>query len=377
MSNGPADTGIIFQHLRKLTSKRPDTTRLDVGDNGILWDGSDPPLEEEDFRYPDPGGYGPLVEHLRDKVARVNGLDGDVVVFASATLAVNCALRKLLRPGSEELLVLAPYWPLLPLEVWDAFGTLTEVPAYLAQEPERSIAQAIEEAVSSQTSALYINSPNNPCGEVLERRDMEEILLVAERHDLYIISDEAYEDFIWRGSGHCSIGSLPGAAKRTLTVFSFSKSLSMAGHRLGYAVIPHQLSKMIIRTGAASGYAPPRHTQRIALDRLERGWPLRLHKEYAPRHKLACEVLQPWLAGNPRGGFYVFLDLRRELHQSGLTELELLTRAVDEAGISYIPGSSAGSAYEGYARVCFASLGSLDETNAGVHKLRSFLDGLS
>ena len=94
----------------------------------------------------------------------------------------------------------------------------------------------IESKITPRTRVLYLNSPSNPTGGVLTRRDLERLAAIAREHDLWVISDEAYEDVVFDGE-HVSIASLPGMYERTIPLYTFSKSYAMTGLRLGYVAI--------------------------------------------------------------------------------------------------------------------------------------------
>src|SRR5690606_19084310 len=91
--------------------------------------------------------------------------------------------------------------------------------------------------ITPKTKLIYLNSPQNPTGGVLPREDLEQIAAIAREHDVKIISDEAYEDYVFDGAEHVSIASLPDMYERTFPVYTFSKSFAVTGLRLGYVAV--------------------------------------------------------------------------------------------------------------------------------------------
>jgi aspartate/methionine/tyrosine aminotransferase len=198
--------------------------------------------------YPDQRGEITLREVLAQKLARENGITAhveDIVVTAGGTHGLYLAMQCLLSPG-DELLALSPHWMAIPKLVGFAAGArMRSLPVYLellagAWSPGEFAAR-LREAIGPDTRGIYLNTPNNPTGAVLSREHLAALAEVAIDRDLFVISDEAYEHLTYDGAKHISIGSLPGMAERTLSVFTFSKSYAMTGWRVGYVVSPPAL----------------------------------------------------------------------------------------------------------------------------------------
>src|SRR5215467_2051641 len=195
--------------------------------------------------YPDAHGERSFREVLVEKLARENKIRAtvdDIVVTAGGTHALFLSMQCLLSAG-EELLVLSPHWMAIPKLVGFAAGArYRTLPVYLellagAWSPAE-FGERVRAALKPETKGLYVNSPNNPTGAVLSREHLEALAAVAIERDLWVLSDEAYEDILFDGAAHVSMASLPGMAERTISIYTFSKSYAMTGWRVGYAVCP-------------------------------------------------------------------------------------------------------------------------------------------
>ena len=160
--------------------------------------------------------------------------------------------QALLEPG-DEVLVPDPEWPPASGSVAAAKGVPVAVPLHESRGWRYDLDE-LEAKITPKTRVLYINSPNNPTGGVLTRADLERLAAIARERNLWVISDEAYEDVVFDGE-HVSIASLPGMYERTIPLYTFSKSYAMTGLRLGYvaikdAVIRDRAKKLLFYTAS-------------------------------------------------------------------------------------------------------------------------------
>jgi len=319
------------------------------------------PLEEESWdsrwsRYGDPQGEIELRRRLAKKLDSLNGIPvsgpEEVQITFGATGALNLALRGLLEAG-DEILALSPYWTILRVVAAAADRKLVELPFFdrVHGLPAADLDSLLEPFLGPRTRALYFNSPNNPSGVALKPDQVEALARFAARHDLWILADEAYEDFLWADFGRCSIASLPDAFERTVSVFSFSKSFAAAGLRLGYAAGPAGAIAAMNPIHVGVGYEANRPAQAAGIrglarrDRIVR----RLRRRYLEGLGAAkAELAVPYL--EPQGSYYIFLDLRDRWE--GLSEDEKLDRML-RAGLSLSPGEYFGRFYDGWARFCY------------------------
>jgi N-succinyldiaminopimelate aminotransferase len=301
-------------------------------------------------RYCETAGIPPLVDALAEKVRARNGLPcerGSLLVAAGATGALACAVGALADPG-EEVLILAPHWPLIRGIVQAARARPVEVPFYDRVDSAEAAVAAVDARCGGRSVALYVSSPSNPTGRVLPRAWLEALAEWARRRDLWLLSDEVYEDYVYRGE-HFSVGR--AAPERTVTVFSFSKAYGMAGNRVGYLVGPPALVAQAHKIGVHSAYHAPTAGQLAALAALRGGatWLAGVREAYRRAGEDAAAVLG---VPPPQGSCFLFLDVRPVLR--GRPTLAFLEECLED-GLVLAPGASSGEAYEGWVRLCYTS----------------------
>jgi len=287
------------------------------------------------YRYSHPFGLPVLLEELAGKLRRENGVEATsdwVQVTCGATHALHCAVHTLLEAG-DGVLIAAPYWPL--------FGGMVRC---LGANPIEVTVARLE--MHPGAKALYFANPNNPDGHVYSRQELEQVAEFAQRHDLWVISDECYEHYLYDGRRHISIASLPGMAERTVSVFSFSKSYAMAGHRVGYLCAQPQVMNWLRRLANHSVYNISPSLQKSALAVLREG-PAFIEK-WAPVYAAARErMAQAVNAPKPDGGAYFFPRF-----ESAEAAWDYVERGL-QAGVAVAPGAAFGDAYAHYVRICF------------------------
>jgi aspartate aminotransferase len=193
-------------------------------------------------------GIPPLIDQIVRKLRDKNHIPiedaGEVMVTSGGIHGVFAVCQGLLEPG-DEVLVPDPEWPPAQGNVECARAVPVPYPLH-ASRGWRPDPEEMRRLVTDKTRAIYVNSPNNPTGGVLSRADLEAIAELARERDLWVISDEAYEDFVFEGE-HLSIASLPGMHDRTISIFTFSKSYAMTGLRLAYLAVKDQAVRDRVR----------------------------------------------------------------------------------------------------------------------------------
>lgn len=309
-------------------------------------------LREQDFpgmhRYVETRGLPALLDALVQKVRERNRMvceRSNVLVTAGATSGLSCAISALADPG-EEVLILAPFWPLIRGITRSLRATPVEVPFFdRVGSPAEALA-ALDARLTSRTVALYFATPSNPTGRVLAPDWLEAIASWARRRDVWLLSDEVYEDYVYDGE-HFSIARL--APERTITAFSFSKAYGMAGNRVGYLVGPAEIIAEAHKVSVHSAYHAPTAGQLAGLRALERGadWVANARALYA---KAGAAVAAELGVPSPSGGCFLFVDVSQRLDARGL---QGFLEDAFAAGVVVAPGSSAGEAYGGWIRLCF------------------------
>ncbi len=194
-------------------------------------------------RYTPTAGLGTLRDLIAEKVRTRNGMDcsaENVISAAGGSCALFGVLEVLLDERSG-VLIPDPAWPVYEMATLSLGGEIQRYPLLpeAGWEPDLD---ALEAAITPNTRIVITNSPGNPTGGVHRRETVEALVALAQKHDLWLISDEAYEDFVFDGE-HVTTGSLDGAADRVIGLYTFSKSYSMTGWRIGYVVAPEPIVK--------------------------------------------------------------------------------------------------------------------------------------
>jgi aspartate aminotransferase len=202
-------------------------------------------INEGKTRYTAPVGILDVRKAVCEKLERENGLHyapEQIIMTSGAKHAVFNALAALINPG-DEVIIPAPYWVTYPELVKWLGGT----PVFVQGSREQDFkitADQLRAACSEKTKAILINNPCNPTGSVYSRQELESLAKVIVEKDLYCISDEVYEYFVYNGS-FVSAASLDGMPERTIVINGFSKSYCMTGWRIGYDAAPAPIAKII------------------------------------------------------------------------------------------------------------------------------------
>jgi aspartate aminotransferase/N-succinyldiaminopimelate aminotransferase len=296
-----------------------------------------------------------------------------ITVASGATHGLGLALRAILEPG-DEILLLSPQWLFARGLVCAAGGVPVEVPVFveLSRDPEFDFIAALEERVTPHTRALYFNTPNNPTGHSLSPDAIRRLAAFARRHKLWILSDHAYEHYDFSASGFVDIAALPDAADRTFSIYSFSKTYAMPGYRIGYVVSPEPMATRMRKWGLYSIYSIATASQFAAFQALDTP-PSRLEEQRAlaraARDMTASTLRVPHTPID--GGFYTLCDLSG--WRGGLDDF--LSKAIAE-GVSLAPGAAFGERCGSWARLCFLAV-SHENLAIGIDRLNRVYGGQS
>ena len=298
-------------------------------------------------------GLGSLREaiaaKLRDRNAIAASAD-DVVVTTGGTTAVFEALLVLLRPG-DGVLIPDPGWPSFEMIVTLLRGRPLRYRLRADADYEPDLEQV--ERLAADARVLVVNTPSNPTGAVFARETLEQLLAIAERHGLVVISDEVYEDIVFEGQ-HASLASL-GTEAPVISVFSFSKAYAMTGWRIGYLTAPAPVIEAIVKAQEAVVACPSSVAQHAALAAVSgpQDCVRQMRDEYHSRRDLALGGLREegLLLARPRGTFYVMADISR----SGLESYAFARRLLLERGVAVAPGATFGDQGAAAVRLSLAS----------------------
>jgi N-succinyldiaminopimelate aminotransferase len=355
--NVRAVPGAVYSALvDRLRGRSGETWPFQVGDT---WREPAPGCRMEDLpttaewpglhRYAPVEGLPALIDALVDRARRTSGLSverNEVLVTAGATGGIGAVVGGLVAPG-EEVLLLAPYWPLVA-GIVRSFGALPVPIDTTALVTPAEFASAVARAITPRTALLYVNTPNNPTGRVLDAAVLDQLVGVARDHDLWLLADEVYEDYAYRTPHVPARALLP---ERTLAAHSFSKAFGMAGNRTGWLVGPKDAMDAVRKVGVHSFYAAPTAGQLAGARALERAapWIADARAEYQATGAAAADRLG---LPHPEGGTFLFFDVARHLDGRGLDGF--LARCADQ-GILLAPGTSFGP-FPTWVRLCFTAV---------------------
>jgi aspartate aminotransferase len=362
-------SGIV--RIRDMMFSVKDPYRLDQGD--VSFDAPDTvksamvrAIAENRTHYLPSAGLPRLRELVAEKMRTKNGIpvgDPDEVMVSNGGIhALYVMFQALIEPGDEVLLP-DPVWPPTIGHVIAAHGT----PVFVHLHESLGWRYDLDEmrrAITPRTRAIYINSPHNPTGGVLTREDIETIADIARERGIWVLSDEAYEDVLFEGAEHVSIGSLPGMYERTIPMFTLSKSYAVTGLRLGYlavkdAAVRDRCKKVLLYTTSNvssvvqyGGIGALEGSQACIRD---------FAVELQARRDLFYEgigSLGGIFSGDPpRGAFYAFVRINPEWSPGDSTESlswRMVEHLIRHGRIGCVPGVDFGARGEGYIRFCFA-----------------------
>lgn len=273
----------------------------------------------------------------------------EIFVTASSCFGMELALTAMLDAG-DEVVLFSPYFSPYKDQVELAGGVAVEVATY--EEDGFAIRkEALLAAITPRTKALILNNPCNPTGAAYDMACYELIRQVAIEHDLYILADEIYTDYMFE-SPFVPLRSMEGLADRVVTLNSFSKNYIMTGWRIGYIIAQPALILAMKSINESMVYSAPAPSQRAAIAAL------RLRDEIGDKYTSAyrkrvffaadrINAIDKLSVRKPQGTFYLFINIKA----TGLTSTEFCDKVLREAHVVMIPGSAFGGAGEGYVRI--------------------------
>jgi len=300
-------------------------------------------------------GMSVLLDAIIEKMTRRTGVTverGCVQVTTGCTGAMAVACRALLEPG-DQVLMPSPYWPLIRGIVGSVGAEVCEVPFYTRLEaPGFDAEAALEAAVTSRTAAVYLNSPNNPSGAIVSDEVAAAVARVAERHGLWILCDEVYEDLYFGDVAPTPLWTRPDMVDRAIVGHSLSKAYAMAGARVGWAHGPEGAMRAIRAMQTFHTYCAPRPMQEAAARALTLGddWLRDTRHTYQRAADRAAGALG---IPRPEGGTFLFWDVSPWL--DGGDTLDFLDRC-RQAGVTLTPGAASGADFERWVRLSFTAV---------------------
>jgi aspartate aminotransferase len=328
-------------------------------------------------------GIPELRRALAEKLRLKNGIDGvlprDVFLTNGAMHALYVTFGTLLSEG-DEVIIPDPMWT----EVAENIRLAGGVPVRVALDAAGDFAyspDAVARAITPATRAIFINTPHNPTGAVLGRSTLEALVALARENDLWIVSDEAYEDVLYEPHTHCSVASVAGDwADRVISVYSFSKSHAMSGLRVGYIVttspvLQERIQKLLRCT--INGVNSLAQWAALAATTGAQDHLPTMRAEYRVRRDLLLAALddvpgvRPF---TPRGAFYVWAELDPTIYERlGVSGADELSAKLAANGIGSAPGDAFGEQCTDAIRFAFSC--DTEMVRTGAAELRAALTG--
>ena len=310
-----------------------------------------------------------ITEHLKEK-----GIETEmknVIVTPGAKHAIFCAMVATLDPG-DEVIIPSPCW------TYEAMVRIVGAkPIFIETTRENEFKiepEKVEEALTSRTKMLLLNYPNNPTGAVMTEEELRPIADLASDRGLWVLSDEIYDSLVYEGK-NASILSIPEMAERTIYVNGLSKTYSMTGWRLGYAVAPIELISEMNKIQQASTSCAASFVQAAGVIALRgpQDFIEKMREEFRKRRDEIVKRLNS-IDGidcpKPGGAFYAFPSIK-DLDISSLEFCELL---LQKAGVASVPGSGFGPYGEGHVRFSYAT--SMKNIKEATEKIKEVVEEL-
>lgn len=331
-------------------------------------------LDEGYTRYTPNLGFPEFREALANKLKQKNKISvtpDEVLVTSGGTDALFFAFYTLINP-EDEIIIPDPGFVTYESQVYLAGGT----PVHLPLRGENNFHPDLEElknCITPKTKVILLNSPSNPTGAAFKKEELLAITEIAKEKDLFIISDELYEDIVYDSREHISIASLPGMKEKTISIFGFSKSYAMTGWRLAYLSAPPNIVKEIAKLLQNSSVCANSIAQRAGLAAIQGSQDCvkEMFTAYNKRRNVLIKGLNE-INGlscyTPEGTFYAFVNIK----DTGMTSEELSTYLLEECKVVTVPGTAFGAQGEGYIRLSFAT--SLDMVKEGIVRIKKGIE---
>jgi aspartate/methionine/tyrosine aminotransferase len=297
-------------------------------------------VSEDYNQYAITWGAKNLREALAARVKHYNGIgvdpEAEITVTCGSTEAMMASMLATIQPGDEVI---------VPEPFYENYGPDTQisgaVPRYVRLEDDFSIdEEAWKAAFTKKSRAIILNTPNNPTGKVFNKKELRFIADLCIDHNMVAITDEIYEHILYDGKKHVSIGALDGMRDRTVTIGSFSKTYSVTGWRVGYALAGKEITARLrkIHDFLTVGAPAPLQQACIAALQLPASYYRELAQDYNRKRKILYNGLRRagFSCHLPEGAYYIFTDIA----EFGMTDIAFARRLVEKAGVAAVPGSS-------------------------------------
>lgn len=379
----------IDAHAKELCAQGLDVVGFGAGEPDFITpkyirDAAVAAIEEGHTKYTPASGIPALKQAACDRYQRKYGLSyttANAVFSGGAKHSLFNTMQTLLNPG-DEVLIIAPFW----LSYSELVKMADGVPVIVHAAEENGFCPAIadlEAAITQRTKAIIVNSPSNPTGAVYGFGLLKQIADLAQRHDLYIISDDIYDELVYGVEQHCIAQVNEDAKKRTIVINGVSKAYAMTGWRIGYALCDEAIAKVMTAYQSNATSNPCSISQYASVAALEGGTQeiAQMRQAFERRRDLICDLIDgiPMLSCNrPGGAFYTFVNITRTVGRKfqgkeikdAISFAEIL---LSEKLVAVVPGTPFGA--EGYIRLSYAC--AEENIKKGLARIAAFCEQLS
>ena len=333
-------------------------------------------LEKGRTRYTPNKGFIKLREEISAYLKRKFSLEyspqKEVLVTVGGSEAIDLCIRALINKGDEVLIPEPSFVCYVPIT--QMAGGVPVTITTTAENKFKLMVEDLEKAVTDKTKLLVLPYPNNPTGGIMERDELKAVADFAIKHDLIVLSDEIYAELTYTGHRHVSIAELPGMKERTVIVNGFSKSHSMTGWRMGYAVGPAEIISPMTKLHQFAIMSAPTMSQYAAIEALRNGDEdiEKMRSEYDMRRRLIVDGLNKMglTCFEPEGAFYVFPSIK----STGLSSAEFCEKLIYSKGVAVVPGDAFGESGEGFVRISYCY--SINHITEALERMQAFIKEL-
>jgi aminotransferase len=309
-----------------------------------------------------------LARHINARYAVRYNPEDEILMTVGVSEGMDLAMRTVLNPG-DECLVFTPCYV-----SYTACITLAgAVPKIVQTRAENGFAPTIADlaaAVTPKTKAILLGFPANPTGATVSQETLQQIVDLAVKHDLFIVSDEIYDRLSYE-EPHVCVPSLKGARDRTILLNGFSKAYAMTGWRLGYACAPAEVLGAMMKIHSFTVLCASITAQRAAIDAVTHGESAvqEMVDHYNRRRRFIVAGLNEigLECHMPQGAFYAFPSIK----STGLSSEEFASRLLFEENVAVVPGSAFGESGEGYIRCSYAT--AIDKIEIALKRIGKFV----
>lgn len=332
-------------------------------------------LEKGRTFYTSNSGLKELRVAIADYMKRSQGVDYDpiheILITVGGSEAIDLMFRAMINAGDEVLIPQPSYVSYEPCAILaDAKPVIINLKA---ENKFRLTPEELESACTEKSKILVLPFPNNPTGSIMTKEDLEALVPIIIKHNLYVLSDEIYGELTYTGK-HVSIASLPGMRERTILVNGFSKAYAMTGWRLGYACGPAAIVRQMTKIHQYAIMCAPTTSQYAAVEALNNGDAdvEMMRESYNERRRFVLNMLKEMGLScfEPEGAFYVFPCIA----EFGMSAEDFATKLLKEKKVAIVPGTAFGDCGEGYLRISYAY--SIDNLRKALERLKDFVEEL-